>query len=54
MSVPEIGRTKDVGREVGVPATEPFPRDEVGDDDTTEQATSGPRDQVRDRLDASA
>ena len=36
MSVPEIGRTKDAGWELGGPARDPFPPDEVAEEgDTT-------------------
>ena len=54
MSVPEIGRTKDVGREIGGPAIDPFPLDEDGDEDIAAQVTASRWVRVRDRLEASA
>ena len=54
MSVPEIGRMKDVGGDIGVRAADPLPGDEDGEDDTTARVTVRPRDRVRDRLEASA
>jgi hypothetical protein len=54
MSVPEIGRSKDVRGEIGVRAADPFPRDEDGEDEITAQVTYPPGGRARDRLEASA